>query len=239
MKTNKIITTCVLLIGISYLLPSKAFAVLSPNIKIKDTYIPVVTVTVSPTPTPSPTSLIIKRPTINLQFKVTLKKTNALKEINRRIENLNKLINKIKNINRITDTQKETLVAQINIEITKLTDLQTEVENETDAAKLQELKKSITESYRVYGLFMPKIQIIAHADKIIDIANSMLSKTTDEGLKKIITESIAKAQSAIEIVLKLEPDKYPGNKTELNEAKNMLREVRINLNSVFSSIKGQ
>ncbi len=234
MKKKLIIVNSVLFTGLSLIYSQKVIALTFKN--LKDTYIPVITTAVTPTPTP--TSVVIKRPTINLQFKVTLKKTNAIKEIDRRMESLGKLIDKITGIQRITQTQKETLIAQINIEITKLTELKTAIENETDAIKLQEQKKSITDSYRIYGLFMPKIQIIAHADKIINIAESIYLKTTDEGLKKIITDSKAKAQSAIDLVIILEPEKFPGNKAELKEAKNMLRDARTSLNTVFSTIKG-
>lgn len=237
MKKSITAISAVTLLGITMIFTSSALAVVNPNLDIRERENIVINTTVTPTATPTVkiTIPIQKR----VQSIVVLKKTNALKEIDRRIAGLNKLAEKINGIKRITAEQKNTFIAQINIEISKLTELKNKIEAEKDATVLQELKKSITQSYRIYGLFMPRIEIIAHADKIIAIADAMNGKTTDVALLKIITDSRAKAQSAINLVLPLVPEEFPGNKVTLSEARNLLRDARTNLNSVFPSLKGK
>ena len=210
-----------------------ANAVVLNDIQVRETENIRVITTVSPTPV---TKITIK-PIKNLELRTTLKKTNALKEIERRLGSLNKLIGKIEGISRISTTQRETLVAQVKIEITKLEELKTKIDAETDATALQEEKKSIIDSYRIYALFIPKIEIIAHADKVITIAEAMSARTTDEALLTKINDSSAKAQSAIDLVMPLLPEQYPGFKTTLKSARDLLKTARTGLNEVYSSLK--
>jgi len=193
-----------------------------------------ITATPTPTPTASPTIKIDKN---LIQIRTTLKKTNALNEINRRLESLNKLITKITSITRLDSTQKETLIAQVQIEMAKLEDLKSKITNETDKDALQVLKKSVYDSYRIYGLFIPKIEIILHADRIINLANALAAKTTQSGLLEILASSKAKAQSAIDLVLPLTPEGYPDNKVTLQKARDLLRDARTNLNTVYTTLK--
>jgi hypothetical protein len=237
MKTKINIIGFIVILASSFIFAKTANTVVNANLNIrKDTNLIVATVT--PTPTPTPTATVTIALQKRIQIKIALKKTNAIKEIDRRLASLNKLTDKINGIKRISSTQRETLLAQIKIEITSLQDLKTKIEAETDATALQEEKKSITESYRIYALLIPKIEIIAHADKIISLADAMSAKTTDEGLKKIIAESKAKAQSAIDLVMPLVPEDYPGFKTTLSTARDMLKDARTNLNTVFATLKG-
>lgn len=224
-----------LLIVFSLFSVKSANAIVLNDIQLREAENIKVVTTVSPTPV----AKITIKPIKNIELRTTLKKTNAQKEINRRLESLNKLIAKISNISRITSAQKENLLTQVTAEINKLEELKTKIEAETDAAALQEEKKSITESYRIYALFIPKIEIIAHADKIITIAEAMKGKTTDQDLLAKIDDSSAGAQSAIDLVLPLLPEQYPGFKTSLKTARDLLKTARTNLNQVYSSIKAE
>lgn len=224
-----------LLIIFSLICVKSADAVVLNDIQIRETENIKVITTVSPTPV---TKITIK-PIKNIELRTTLKKTNAQKEINRRLENLNKLITKINNISKISSSQKEKLLTQVTTEINKLEELKTKIEAETDATALQEEKKSITESYRIYALFIPKIEIIAHADKIITIAEAMSGKTTDEALLAKISDSRAVAQSSIDLVMPLMPEQYPGFKTTLKTARDLLKTARTNLNQVYSALKAE
>ncbi len=239
MKKTITSISAVSLFGVSLIFASNALAVVNPNLIIRERENVIINNTVNVTITPTPTVKITLPALKRVQIKVALKKTNALKEIERRIDGLNKLAVKVNGIKRISAEQKTTIIAQINIEISKLGELKTKIEAETDATALQELKKSITQSYRIFGLFMPRIEIIAHADKIIAIADAMSEKTSEAGLLKIVSDSKVKAQSAINLVLPLVPEEFPGNKTTLSEARNLLREARTNLNTVFPSLKGE
>lgn len=221
----------------SLILVKGASAVVNSNINVRNTNVNMVTATPEITVSPTPTTTVVLTIKPRVQLKIALKKTNAIKEIDRRIAALGKLTTLINNVKRLTAVQKETLVAQINIEIKNLEDLKVKINNETDAAALQEEKKSIVTDYKSYALFVPEIEIISHADRIIAVADALSTKTTDAALLKTIQDSKAKAQSAIDLVLPLLPDEYPTYRTTLKTARDMLKTARIGLNTVLSSLK--
>lgn len=236
MKTQIKLISSLLSLFFLALSVSPAYAVVETvnlrNTQIDDTIVPNVSITVTPTPTKN----LIVKPSAKLDFKLPLKKTNVLNEIERRITSLNKLIEKMGEINRLTSIQTNTLQAQVRTEIAKLEELKLKINSETDADALKLQKQSVFNSYKYYALYVPEIQIIAHANKIIDIANAMNAKTTDAGLKKIISDSSAKAQSAIDMVIVLTPE-GTNNKATLTTARDMLKEARTSLNTVYSSLK--
>ena len=65
----------------------------------------------------------------------------------------------------------------------------------------------------------------------------MATKTTDAALQAKIQDSKTKAQSAIDLVMPLLPDQYPGFRTTLKTARDLLKTARTNLNTVFSALK--
>ncbi len=183
----------------------------------------------------SPTAVAI--PLRRAEIKVALKKTNAIKEIDRRLASLTNITTRINGITRITDAQKQSLLTQVQNEINNLNDLKTKIQAETDATALQAEKTSIVQSYRVYALFVPEIEIIAQADKIMDIADAMSSKTTDATLLSKIADAKSKAQNAIDLVLPLTPEGYPGNRSVLLSARDTLKTARVNLTGSFALLK--
>ncbi len=114
---------------------------------------------------------------------------------------------------------------------------QTKIQNDTDAQTLTTDKQSIVKSYRVYALFMPKIRIIAHADRILEVANEMKAKTTSTDALSKIADAQTQAQNAINAVSPLTPDGYPGNKTTLDSARGMLRTALADLKTARQSMK--
>lgn len=231
-KVHLIITSVITILAVANV--KTALALTIPKIEISRT--PTLIVTPSTTPTTIPTTIQIK-PRPSIEFKTVLKKTNVLKEIERRLASFNKLKEKLTNVEKITLAQKQVLEAQIKIEIGKLEELKAQIEEETDITALQEQKKSIQNSYKSYALYLPKIEIIAHADKIIEIANSMSSKTTNPDLLTKISDARTKAEVAISIVMPLLPEQYPDYKVDFKEARDTLRESRLLLNSVFGELK--
>lgn len=150
-----------------------------------------------------------------------LRKEHAIKEIERRMSRLEGLKARITNMRRLTDSQKTALIGQIQAEITNLNTLKTTIEAETDPAKLKEEKRSIVTSYRIYVLFIPKIHIMAYADKILALADEMSSLTDDPAVLAKINDARTQAQAAIDTVYPLTPEEYPGNKTKLQAARDM------------------
>jgi hypothetical protein len=148
-----------------------------------------------------------------------LRKNNAVKEIERRLASLNNLLKKVENMTKLAAEQKTTLTQQIQEQTTSLTALKTKIEIETDATKLAEEKKSIIDSYRIFALFMPKINILAQADKILNLAETMISKTSNAAALALINEAKATVQDVIGKVTILTPQGYPANKTVLQDAR--------------------
>ncbi len=178
-------------------------------------------------------------------------KTKADKEIDRRIAGLNRLINLIDRVKRLTDSQKSDLKTQVQTEITGLTTLKTKIDGDTDVATLRTDVQSIVKSYRIYALFIPKIYIIVHADRLTNIADDMgaisvlLQTRIDEAkaaghdttaMQNLMTDRTNKladaktqAQKAIDAVLPLTPDGFPANKATLQSARTMLQTARADL----------
>lgn len=214
----------------------QTYALTIPNIDLGvGDQVQIVT-TATPTSTPTPTINVSIKPIKKTSFLITLKKTNAIKEINRRLEKLSKLSEKINSLKLISATQKENLLTQVKEEISKLEELKNKIEAETNATSLIDLKKSITESYRIYALFIPKIEIMAHAEKIISLADLMSGKTSNQESLNLLDSAKSKAQNAINQVSQLLPENYPECKTELMIARDQLKEARNILNEVYQKL---
>lgn len=166
-----------------------------------------------------------------------LKKTNAYKEIDRRITSLNSLKERIVNTIKISTDTKNSLLSQVDQEITKLQSLKTTIAETTDLETLKTHKQSIVSSYRIYALLLPKITILAHADRIQNLVDMMKTRTTDEIALQKLEGASAKTQSAIKMVIDLSPDGYPENKISLQEARKLLEAARIEINSARPLIK--
>ena len=180
-------------------------------------------------------------------------KEKAVREIDRRIASLTKLIERINAVKRLTTDQKNTMVGQITTEITNLTTLKTKISGDTDIVTLRTDVQSIVKSYRIYALYIPKITIIANADKILNLIEGEMATLTaklqlriDEAKAKGINvdamvslmtqrkekldEATTQANNAIAKVTALTPDGWPGNISELQAARDMLKTARKDLN---------
>lgn len=168
----------------------------------------------------------------------------ARKEIQRRINSLNKILERVVKIKRLTDTQKKTLNNQIQAEIQKLTDLDVKIAGETDSAVIRTDAQSIIKSYRIYALFIPKIHILGAADvmqnatdKLDEISLRLETKITEaesagkdvtnlntllSDMKEKTASASSQAEKARDLVIPLTPDGYPDNKAILKEAREML-----------------
>ena len=174
--------------------------------------------------------------------KVENLKERAEREIERRITSLNRLIDKINALKKISDSQKETFVKQIQDEITSLTNLKTKINADTDLTILKTDVQSIVKSYRVYLLFVPKINVLVAADSLDTIADKLdilaaklevrintagdvdatKLKTTLEDMKLKIADMRVQAQKARDAVIVLTPEEYPGNKTILQQGRQFI-----------------
>lgn len=185
--------------------------------------------------------------TANQTALMTNLKNRADNAITARVNSLNKLITIINNIKRLTAEQKTTLTTQVQTEITNLQTLKSKIDADTDLTTLRTDVKSIVQSFRVYLVFIPKTYIIAHGDRILDVVSllqtletkltarvsqagnpsNLMSLLTDMTNK--LNDASAQANNAINAVLPLTPDGWPGNKTTLQSARTMLQTARHDL----------
>jgi NADH dehydrogenase/NADH:ubiquinone oxidoreductase subunit G len=190
--------------------------------------------------------------------------SNADREIERRVTSLNNLITRIQSMKKITDSQKASFVTQIQTQITNLNNLKVKIDADTDLAVLKEDKQSILTEYRVYMLFIPKLRIIAAADRILEISDditSLLTKvqtvintaqqngrdvtTINSIISEIqtqITDAKTQAQNAIDTVSSLTPDLgdkniVASNTSALKSAREMLRGAVQDINTARFDIQ--
>jgi hypothetical protein len=126
----------------------------------------------------------------------------ADKEVQARIDSLNKVIAQIQNMKKVSDADKATVEATIQAEIDTLTSLKAKVDADTSTTSLSVDLKSIAPDYRVYMLFMPQVRIMAAASRINDIASLM---TTVQGklqarISALVASSSFDASGTVSIV---------------------------------------
>ncbi len=181
------------------------------------------------------------------------------KEIDQRIESLNKLTARVNEMRRLTDAQKSGIITQIQGLVTSLTTLKTKIAidmtaSSTDQSVLKEDMESITKSYRIYALIMPQIHIIATVDRIATLGSSLttvgtklqtridLATTTDTTVLKAtlvsytthIANANTQAQAALNLVLPLVPDN--GDKAVQDKNMAALKEARANIKKAMEEI---
>jgi chromosome segregation ATPase len=180
-----------------------------------------------------------------VEKKVGTLQERADREITRRIASLQKLLEKLNTLKRLSADQKASFTKQIQTEIDNLTALQAKIKANRDPATLKTDVQSIVTSYRIYALFMPKITILSTADRVDTIADQLstlatklqgrIDKAKSQGkdvtglqadlsdMQKKIADAKTQEQNAVTSVTSLTPDGYPGNKTTLESARAMLQ----------------
>lgn len=133
-----------------------------------------------PTPTPTPKTLSASKQAAAL----ARLQTRGAAEIERRLTSLQNALSLLQKAPRITDTDKATLTQQVQTEIDGLTALQTKLAADTKLADARTDVQSIITEYRVYGLLLPKIQIIAAADRLESLGQELQDLSTN--LKALI-----------------------------------------------------
>jgi hypothetical protein len=169
-------------------------------------------------------------------------------EINRRLDALNNLINKVSLLKRVSDGQKSAFTSEIQSNITELTELKTKIDADTDLTVLIQDVQSIVDNYRIFALYIPKIHLLVGAEIASDMADSLGSLTiklqnkitTDKdagknvtNLQTLLTDMLSKiadasnqAASITDLVIQLVPSGYPDNRTSLTSARDMLTTAR-------------
>ncbi len=123
--------------------------------------------------------------------------TRADQEITRRTEALTKLSTRVSEMKKVSIESKAILSEKIQAEQANLNVLKTKIDSAVDKEALKADIKSITESYRIFMLIMPQIQVLTAVDRINTISATM----TDVGtkLQTRITEAETQGKDVTEL----------------------------------------
>lgn len=173
-------------------------------------------------------------------------KARAKAELDRRITALNKLSARLAGAKRVSADVKAQLTADTNALMTSLANLNTQIQAETSTSSLKTEVQSITGSYRVYLLMIPKGHLLAAADGIKTAAGTLTTaqtklvagiakaKTSGKDVAQLETlaaditaktsNASAQADAAIALVTPLKPDEknnvvFEANKKALTDAR--------------------
>ncbi len=184
----------------------------------------------------------------------------ALQEIERRIQSLNKLRERLQTFKKLSETQKTSLINQVEAEIEKLQDLKNKINADTDLATLKTDSQSIIKAYRIYALFIPKIHLLAASDTALDLLETKIkdtiaklqskleeAKTAGKDVKSLedalltIQNKIANLKSQIQSLqaslMALTPEGYPDNKTTLQNARATLQTIHKEIQALRQELK--
>lgn len=192
-------------------------------------------------------------------FGIDRVKARAAMELSRRISALQKLLQRLSGLKRLTADQKTTLTSEVQDQITTLTALQSKIQADTDLQTAKTDTQSIISSYRIFALFMPQMTIISSADRMLNLTDkfssmeaklqSRLTEAQSKGLnissmQAYLTDMQSKtadantqAQNALTMVLSLTPAGYPANKVTLQNARQLLVTGHTDLMSAFQDIQ--
>ena len=192
--------------------------------------------------------------------RVTNLQTRGVAEIDRRLMTLDNLLTRLNSSTRLSNSSKAALIATIQNEITGLTALKGQIQAETDLVNLRVFAKSITDSYRVYGLVMPQVQLVVATDRVIDTGTRMATVSAEieadlvemEAAGQNVTTAITsinsamtKIENALKVantvqtnVLALTPAGYPGNRSTLTSSRQQLRTAITDLATARKDITG-
>lgn len=167
-------------------------------------------------------------------------------EIQRRVDALNKLLTRIQNMQKISDTDKTSLINTVQDQITAMNNLKSKIDADTDLQTLITDVKSIVASYRIYVLVIPQGAVIAATDRVKIIADNMstlasklqarITSAQSAGqdvtalqsalsdLNAKVSDATTQAESAISEVSGLVPDQ--GNQTSFQANVKAMKDAR-------------
>lgn len=117
--------------------------------------------------------------------------------ITQRINSLNQLLARVQGMKYLSASEKASLAASIQAEITDMTNLQGQINGDTSTTSLRNDIGSITKSYRVYALVEPQAQISSASDRILNIV-SMLGTVVTKIQARLASDSTASANATVQ-----------------------------------------
>lgn len=139
-------------------------------------------------------------------------------EIEKRIQSLKQLSDRIGSMKRLSADQIAQIQASINAEIDILTNLETTIGNDTSTTTLKADVQSIAKANRVYLLVMPQAQIVAASDRILAAAGQLANLSTKLSARIDAAQTAGKDVSALSAALTDMNAKVADAKTQANAA---------------------
>jgi TolA-binding protein len=184
-------------------------------------------------------------------------KNATTREIDRRVTALGELSTRIGEMKHISDADKASLKSTIDTQVAELTALKAKITADTDLATLKTDAQSVTKSYRIFALVMPRAHITAAADRVLSIVTDM--STLGGKLQTRITEASGKgaditklsatladfnakvadaktqAEGAVSGITALTPDN--GDKTKMDANTAALKAARAKIKTAMEDLK--
>lgn len=191
-------------------------------------------------------------------------KDRAHQEIDRRAKGLNKLLDRIDEMKRVSSSTRDLLRTTVETEISSLSSLKTKIDSDDSTTTLRTDIRSITKSYRIFALVIPQGAILAMADRIHTIADTMTTvsgklqvriteaqgashdvtvlTTALTDLNAKIADAKVQADVAVSLTSPLKPDNgdntvFQANKKVLQDARTKLRAASVDLKAAREDIK--
>lgn len=168
-------------------------------------------------------------------------------EIDNRVEGLNSLVERVKEMERLSEQEKSAIISTLNSEIENIKNLKTAINaSSTSSTTLKADMLAIAKAYRIHALVIPQGRIVASADRIVTIADKLAvlsvklqaridaakaSSTDVSAMVTLIADLNAKvadakvqAQAAVTEVTSLKPDN--GDEAVLKSNQVALKDAR-------------
>lgn len=190
------------------------------------------------------------------QTRIELARERASQEIERRIDVLTALDQRVQEMRRISSTVKASIASSVEGQIANLTELKGNIEADTDLETLRTDIHSITGSYRIFALIVPQARIIVAADKVkttaalmsdfadklqVRISAAQTSGNDVTELSRLLADMNAKiadaeelADAALALITGLQPDNGDKTVQEANSA--ALREARVKIQAALADL---
>lgn len=103
------------------------------------------------------------------------------KEIQNRIDALNKLLTRIQSMKNLSDSEKAAFSSTLQTSITSMTALESKIQSDTSTTTLRADLQTIAPDYRIYMLVMPQLSILSAVDRVNTLVTTL--QTTESKIQ--------------------------------------------------------
>jgi hypothetical protein len=128
-------------------------------------------------------------------------RTHGEEAIDRRIDDLQRLDDRIAEMKHVDDSTKAGLSTSLSAEIQKLKDLKVKISGDTDATVLRGDEKQITENNRVYLVVKPQASILVATDRVTNIVAMLTALVPKLQARITVAQTAGKDVTALNTAL--------------------------------------